>query len=1093
MDQSNKLIKKKVLLLSSNPKDSGHLRLAEEFRKIKQTLNAAKYRDQFTIIQGEAVTVDDLRNYLLTNQPNIIHFSGHGSSNGIYVENESGHTHRIPIRALANLFGFFKDKIECVILNACYAEQQAKAINDTIPYVIGTNQAIQDGDAIHFATGFYNALFTGYTIKKAFDVGYNSVEMSRNNSDTERGLRDSRFPTSHTSQYETLPIILLENKALLNNFKQEHSAGSDAKQSPYSDNYEYDFFISYANSDAAWVHGFLQNSLEHAGKRCLTVEDFRLGQPELVEIERAVQQSRRILLVLSPDYLNNSDHVDNIVNALEHYRGKTVSDWPVIPLLLRAVNLPSRLDFLVGLDFSNKETQFTYLQRLIDTALLPVDDPDSKPHAPYPGLRAFTEAEADLFYGRNQVVNELLTHFRSHSVLSIIGASGSGKSSLVYAGLIPALQKTRLLGSDRWCIKTMRPETDVMASFEKLLPTKKEQQAAAIDRLLQKHSAQRLLIFIDQFEEIFHQPESVANAFCDTLQSLDQFESIYLVLTLRADFFHRLLELPLWSLIERSQYNLLPLKQEALERIIAEPAKKAGVFIDPVLLERMISDAANEPGILPFIQETMNLLWDQLQYRYLPLEAYEELQLHGEDGKLMAVGLKAAIAIHAEACFKTLSNEEKNIAQQIFIRLIQFGEGRANTRRQQTLDDLDMGLKVIPETFNNTLHNLANDKHRLLILSQNQQQNTAYSDRHINIHIDIAHESLLEAWPRLKKWVNDAQEHEKMRRHFLYRSNEYIALNKKGAFLDKLELKTALVWQTSNKAIYIDTKIEHYIQASEKKLRQRTIKQIAIPLFLVIVVLMSYPIGKSVYKQYLRYQAIKKSGEMVLMKPDKIVMGRDQKGVNYSPQWTIEQWNTYNIEKYEVSNERYCLCIKAGVCKDKSDSAICDNNDEKNFPVVNVSLKAAANYCHWLNRRLPHEAEWEFAAKQTDVITATLKTDELYKVNIRRDTTQSIYASHSIDKTDNGLYGLVGNVREWTLSSPVKYPITDKNNSWYKIDIHNSPKIAVTRGASIKNTRAEFVSSWRQSARSNEGYSDIGFRCVSDVVKDVIKNEKSEK
>ncbi|MFM7788339.1 MAG: CHAT domain-containing protein, partial [Microcystis panniformis] len=136
---------KRILILSANPKNTAPLRLDEEMREIKEGLRRAKQRDNFVIETGQAVRYRDIRRTILDFEPNIVHFSGHGAGEeGLAFEDETGQVKLVEAQALASLFELFADQIECVVLNACYSEVQAKAIAEHIPYVVGMSKSIGD-------------------------------------------------------------------------------------------------------------------------------------------------------------------------------------------------------------------------------------------------------------------------------------------------------------------------------------------------------------------------------------------------------------------------------------------------------------------------------------------------------------------------------------------------------------------------------------------------------------------------------------------------------------------------------------------------------------------------------------------------------------------------------------------------------------------------------------------------------------------------------------------------------------------------------------------------------------------------------------
>jgi AAA-like domain/TIR domain/CHAT domain len=169
---------KKILILTANPKNTDRLRLDEEVREIQAALDQSKNRDQFEIITRWAVRVDDLQPILRDHEPQIVHFSGHGGgSHGLALENELGEMQLVSSTALAGLFELVKEKMECVVLNACYSEEQAKAIYKHIDCVIGMNQAIGDKAAVKFAKGFYGAVGSDRTYKESFKFGCNLIDL----------------------------------------------------------------------------------------------------------------------------------------------------------------------------------------------------------------------------------------------------------------------------------------------------------------------------------------------------------------------------------------------------------------------------------------------------------------------------------------------------------------------------------------------------------------------------------------------------------------------------------------------------------------------------------------------------------------------------------------------------------------------------------------------------------------------------------------------------------------------------------------------------------------------------------------------------
>jgi hypothetical protein len=193
---------KTILALAANPKGTSPLRLGEEVRSLRLGLERSRDRDRFVLEERWAVTTTDMRRALLDCQPQIVHFSGHGVGTedvgheppstrkvsvvsnstteleGLMFEDETGQPKLVSGEAIASLFALFKDQIECVVLNACYSEVQAKAIAQYMPYVVGMKQAIGDKAAIEFAIGFYDAILAGRDVEFAYKLGCSAIQMA---------------------------------------------------------------------------------------------------------------------------------------------------------------------------------------------------------------------------------------------------------------------------------------------------------------------------------------------------------------------------------------------------------------------------------------------------------------------------------------------------------------------------------------------------------------------------------------------------------------------------------------------------------------------------------------------------------------------------------------------------------------------------------------------------------------------------------------------------------------------------------------------------------------------------------------------------
>lgn len=178
---------KKILFLGVNTGANIQLRIDQEVNKIDAGLRRSLHRDKFELITKLAVTVTDLRRYLLEESPHIIHFSGHGQGEeGLVFDNGNGQAKLVASDAIAGLFSLFSDSIECVILNACYSTDQADAIIKYIPYVIGMNKEMADDASTEFSVAFYDGLGAGKDIDFAFRLGKSAIMM--------KGLSGNNIP-----------------------------------------------------------------------------------------------------------------------------------------------------------------------------------------------------------------------------------------------------------------------------------------------------------------------------------------------------------------------------------------------------------------------------------------------------------------------------------------------------------------------------------------------------------------------------------------------------------------------------------------------------------------------------------------------------------------------------------------------------------------------------------------------------------------------------------------------------------------------------------------------------------------------------------
>jgi formylglycine-generating enzyme required for sulfatase activity/energy-coupling factor transporter ATP-binding protein EcfA2 len=382
--------------------------------------------------------------------------------------------------------------------------------------------------------------------------------------------------------------------------------------------------------------------------------------------------------------------------------------------------------------------------------------------APFKGLRYFDESDASLFYGRKRITGTLVQHLNQHPFLAVIGASGSGKSSLVRAGLIPAIRRGEQLedlteppsGSENWPVHVITPTAQPLESLATSLTRSSESVTAAatlmddmakderslhlyVRRLLDANPSDRLLLVVDQFEELFTlcRSEELREQFVGNLMtavSANEPSPTILVIVMRADFYHHCGAFEsLRAALETQQKFIGAMTNAELRRAIVRPAKQRGFSFERGLVDLMLQDVDNEPGALPLLSHALLETWKRREGDKLTYEGYQE-----------AGGVAGAVAKTADTIYEQrLSDDEQIIARNIFLRLTELGEGTQDNRRRASLEELgtqgEEGTAVVE-----VLKKLADAR---LVITRRRSA-------------EVAHEALIRNWPRLKDWLNENRE-----------------------------------------------------------------------------------------------------------------------------------------------------------------------------------------------------------------------------------------------------------------------------------------------------------------------------------------------
>ena len=434
--------------------------------------------------------------------------------------------------------------------------------------------------------------------------------------------------------------------------------------------------------------------------------------------------------------------------------------FPVIPVLLPGAEPPlGFLSQLTWIDFRARVDDPVLFTTLVRAVHGEPPGPDAQDRVretlaticPYRGLLYFREEDAPFFFGRAEAITQLVHAVERHTLVAVVGASGSGKSSVVRAGLVPELRKSR---DSVWEVATIVPtdrpvhalasvlmpllepdmsETDRLIEMNKLAEAILDRKLTLRDvtdrALVKQPGTDRLLLIVDQWEELFTlcQDDHARRCFIDNVLEVTATANVPAVLTLRGDFFGRAITAyrPLSDRVQGAQVNLGPMTREELRLAIEEPARHVGLTFEAGLVDLILEQAGDEPGHLPLLEFVLRRLWEERRGGELHHEAYKAMgQLEG------------AIAKKAESLYLKLNEGDQHKVQPIFLRLVRPGEGEADTRRRATFAEMGEGLRSLVKT-------LADE--RLLVTSQ-----VAGSAEET---IEVSHEALIRHWERLTQWV----------------------------------------------------------------------------------------------------------------------------------------------------------------------------------------------------------------------------------------------------------------------------------------------------------------------------------------------------
>ncbi|WP_329080575.1 nSTAND1 domain-containing NTPase [Streptosporangium sp. NBC_01469] len=401
---------------------------------------------------------------------------------------------------------------------------------------------------------------------------------------------------------------------------------------------------------------------------------------------------------------------------------------------------------------------------------------------PYVGLRSFGPKDANRFFGRERLVEKVVAHLSRHRFIAVLGASGSGKSSLLRAGLVPALGSHPVLAITpgthplRECAVHLAARLGVTpGGLLAELTGDPRNLGLATRQLLARHaSATDVVLVVDQFEEIFTLCPDLAEraAFIAALVAAarDPDSRTRVILGVRTDFYPHCARYPdLAEVLQDSQVLVGPMTTEELRRAITQPAVDMGYRVEVALVSRLVADATGQPGVLPLVSHALLEAWGRRRGNTVTLAGYEATG-----------GIERAVARTSEEVYSALGPERQALARQVFLRLTALGEGTEDTKRRISRGEIDH-----PDTAA-VLERLAGA--RLVTLDDDT--------------VELAHEEVIRSWPRLRDWLTEDREGLRIHRRITEAAQAWESEDRdEGALYRGTRLAVARDWAAGNHSL----------------------------------------------------------------------------------------------------------------------------------------------------------------------------------------------------------------------------------------------------------------------------------------------------
>jgi Leucine-rich repeat (LRR) protein len=622
-------------------------------------------------------------------------------------------------------------------------------------------------------------------------------------------------------------------------------------------------FLSYNSKNRLFVEWMASNLSQSGFTVFFDQESIKAGDVFTDVIQKGIVSSDAALVFIGEEGIGNWQNMEilKIVNGATQNK-----DYRIVPVILSGSNKSFTHNlpwFLAGYQWVQfKDTGDTHaFTKLLEGLRSGEQETDlaTAGKNPYKGLKSFDVADDYIFYGRTFDLNlvfhqKLRLHIsvENNNFLAIVADSGTGKSSFAKAGILAALKKGGVAGSENWRQLIVKPGHSPLTALsaglvqEKLIPGSRAFEEAALqhdDELLRTIRDQKdtWVIYIDQFEEVISQckqePERVA--FLNNIARVIECERVVILLSLRSDFYTAFAPYTLFKgILENNNYTLSVIDvvetdnaspNRVLRDIISKPAKNAGVQVDSQLEDTLVTEIKKVKGPLPILQLTLDLLWENRKKDTKKIDL-DDFAAIGQSRNIAGV-----IQAHADKVYNNITNggsdkRKTDLFKKIFVpHLIEVGAGGEDVRRTALKKEL-LQIKGYEEAETETmLQALSSENARLLTVSGTGGE----------AKVEVVHEVIIREWPLLKKWIDERRAALLFRTKLNGQVNDW--KNKEAGLYKGRNLRKAKAWAKSNPDLSNET-TDAFIHKSANKAKLNTTLLVAIPLLLLVLFYFLYPV-----------------------------------------------------------------------------------------------------------------------------------------------------------------------------------------------------------------------------------------------------------